>query len=316
MDRQKQISGSKQKLIFLRNCKGKPSSSPFFMVLEIMSLKPFYIYLQYVLPKQAITSLAGRLANARLGWLTQRFIAWFIKRYQVDMQQAADSDIASYASFNAFFTRPLKAGLRRQAQAQLVCPVDGKISQCGDIQQGSLIQAKQHHYTLAALLAGDSQMQADYQQGRFATIYLSPRDYHRIHMPCAGQLLSMTYVPGSLFSVNPLTAEYVPGLFARNERVICEFQGKTGKFVMILVGATIVGSMATVWHGVVNPPRSGKIQRWDYASQAIQLAQGEEMGRFLLGSTVIVLLPAGAPQWHADWQAGKAVQLGEAMSEK
>lgn len=278
-----------------------------------MSLKPFSIYLQYALPKQAITALAGRLANARLGWLTQRFIAWFIKRYQVDMHEAAHSDIASYASFNAFFTRPLKAGLRRQARAQLVCPVDGKISQCGDIQQGSLIQAKQHHYTLAALLAGDSQMQADYQQGRFATIYLSPRDYHRIHMPCAGQLLSMTYVPGSLFSVNPLTAEYVPGLFARNERVICEFQGKSGKFVMILVGATIVGSMATVWHGVVNPPRPGTVRHWDYEPGAVRLQQGDEMGRFLLGSTVVLLFPRHTIAFNPAWAPAAPIRMGEAM---
>ena len=277
---------------------------------------PFSITLQYLIPKQLLTALAGKLASAKLGWLTHRFIAWFVRRYGVNMQEAADTNINHYASFNDFFTRALKAGTRTQSKSLLTCPVDGRISQFGPIQHGKLIQAKGHDYSLEALLAGDKQQAESYAEGDFATIYLSPKDYHRIHMPCAGQLLKMTYVPGDLFSVNPLTAEHVPGLFARNERVICEFHSKAGHFVMILVGATIVGSMATVWHGVVNPPRRGKIQHWDYRQQEIHLKQGDEMGRFLLGSTVIVLLPQRQFEFHPDWHAGKAVKLGEAMSTK
>ncbi len=277
---------------------------------------PFSITLQYLLPKQLLTTLAGKLASAKLGWLTHRFIAWFVRRYGVNMQEAAETNIQHYASFNDFFTRALKSGARTQSKSLLTCPVDGRISQLGPIQHGVLIQAKGHDYRLEALLAGDTQQAQCYTEGDFATIYLSPKDYHRIHMPCAGELLSMTYVPGDLFSVNPLTAQYVPGLFARNERVICEFHGKAGNFVMVLVGATIVGSMATVWHGVVNPPRTGKIQHWDYRQKNIRLAQGDEMGRFLLGSTVIVLLPQRQFEFHADWQPGKAVRLGEAMSAK
>ncbi len=275
---------------------------------------PLSIRLQYLIPKQLLTALAGKLASAKLGWFTQRVIAWFVRRYGVNMQEAVESNIQGYASFNDFFTRALKPGTRPQAMHLLTCPVDGRISQFGAIHQGRLIQAKGHDYSLQALLADDTQLVKNYLDGDFATIYLSPKDYHRIHMPCSGQLLSMTYVPGDLFSVNPLTATHVAGLFARNERVICEFHGAAGNFAMILVGATIVGSMATVWHGVVNPPRPGKIQHWDYRKQNIHLAQGEEMGRFLLGSTVIILLPQRQFQFHPDWYAGKPVMLGEAMS--
>lgn len=164
-----------------------------------------------------------------------------------------------------------------------------------------------------ALLGGDAELAAQFQHGHFATIYLSPRDYHRIHMPCAGRLLRMVHVPGTLFSVNPTTARGVPGLFARNERVVCVFEGAHGPFVMVLVGATIVGSMATTWHGQVNPPRTGTLRQWDYQERSIRLAQGEEMGRFLLGSTVVVLLPPGPVQFNPDWQAGHPVRLGQVM---
>jgi phosphatidylserine decarboxylase len=280
--------------------------------------KPVAILLQYIMPKLALTALAGKLASAKLGIVTHAFIRWFVGKYQVNMQEALHSDIHHYASFNEFFTRPLRPDVRSQAKALLTCPVDGRISQLGRLQHDQIVQAKGHHYSLSALLAGDKALCAQFIDGDFATIYLSPKDYHRIHMPCAGTLVSMTYVPGDLFSVNPLTAEHVPGLFARNERVICEFSGKQGHFVMVLVGATIVGSMATVWHGVVNPPRKGKVIRWDYHAadekRAIHLQQGEEMGRFLLGSTVVLLFPQRQYQFHPDWQAGKPVRLGEAMS--
>ena len=177
---------------------------------------------QYLLPKQALTALAGKVAQAQAGGLTTQLIRWFVQRYQVDMHEAANPDIASYPSFNAFFTRPLKAGARPLAQTALVCPVDGAISQCGPIVGEQIFQAKGHHYSATALVGGDAALAAQFQDGAFATLYLSPRDYHRIHMPCAGRLTRMIYVPGALFSVNPTTARGVPGLFARNERVVCE----------------------------------------------------------------------------------------------
>jgi phosphatidylserine decarboxylase len=180
-----------------------------------------------------------------------------------------------------------------------------------------MLQAKGHDYTVGALLGGDTALAAAFTGGTFATLYLSPRDYHRIHMPCTGRLRQMVHVPGDLFSVNPTTARGVPGLFARNERVICVFEGeRDGRrfpFVLVLVGATIVGSMATVWHGVVNPPRPGIVRRWDYCDRDITLAQGVEMGRFLLGSTVIVLLPPGVAALNPDWAAGRPVRMGEPM---
>lgn len=256
----------------------------------------------------------GRLANLQAGSTTTAVIKWFIQRYQVDMSEAANPDPAAYPSFNAFFTRALRPGARPLAQADWICPVDGAISQLGPIQGEQIFQAKGHHYSTQALVGGDAQLAAQFQDGNFATIYLSPRDYHRIHMPCAGKLLRMIHVPGELFSVNPTTARGIPGLFARNERVVCVFEGPFGPFVMVLVGATIVGSMATVWHGIVNPPRIGKIREWDYAQQDVQLAQGAEMGRFLLGSTIVLLTPKSDMQFNTEWQTAKPVRLGETMA--
>ena len=260
-----------------------------------------------------MTATAGKLASAELGGATTAFIRWFVARYQVNMDEAAQPDIAQYPSFNAFFTRELRDGARPMAQADLVCPVDGAISQCGAIAQDQIFQAKGHSYSTTALLGGDAQLAAQFNNGQFATIYLSPRDYHRIHMPLRAKLQKMVYVPGDLFSVNPLTARGVPGLFARNERVVCVFESRIGPVVMVLVGATIVGSMYTTWHGQVNPPRSRKVRSWDYQTQPIVLEQGDEMGRFLLGSTIVLLLPEGKSAFNADWAAGKPVQLGEAM---
>ena len=266
------------------------------------------------MPKQALTLLAGRVASAQWGHWTTALIRRFVQHYQVNMDEAANPDIASYASFNDFFTRALQPGARPLAQADLLCPVDGAISQLGAIAVDQIFQAKGHCYSTTALLGGDSAMAAQLQQGHYATLYLSPRDYHRIHMPCDGTLRSMVHVPGSLFSVNPTTARGVPELFARNERVVCLFDSAAGPFVLVLVGATIVGSMATVWHGQVNPPRSGLVRQWDYELGAVVLRQGEEMGRFLLGSTVVVLLPKGPLQFNARWAPGGSVRLGEAMA--
>jgi phosphatidylserine decarboxylase len=268
---------------------------------------------QYLLPKQAITAFAGIVAGACAGKVTTAIIRWFVGRYQVNMQEAVEPNIAAYSSFNEFFTRALRADARPLAKADFICPVDGAISQFGDIQSNQIFQAKGHYYSTEALLAGDQQLADYFINGKFATLYLSPKDYHRIHMPSAGCLKKMTYVPGSLFSVNPVTAEGVPGLFARNERVICEFESQHGTFALILVGATIVGSMETTWHGVINPPRSRHIRTWEYSDQAINLQQGEEMGRFLLGSTVVLLYPRNVLTFNPDWQAGKTVRLGEAM---
>lgn len=269
---------------------------------------------QYLLPKQALTALAGRVASARAGTTTTRLIRWFVRRYGVDMDEAANPDIASYPSFNEFFTRALKPGARPLAQADLVCPVDGAISQFGRIEQDQIFQAKGHRYSTTAMVGGDAALAKRFEHGHFATLYLSPRDYHRIHMPCDGRLLRMIHVPGALFSVNPVTARGVPGLFARNERVVCVFDGPHGPFVLVLVGATIVGSMATVWHGVVNPPRPGQLREWRYDDAPVVLKQGDEMGRFLLGSTVVMLFPAGPLQFNPAWQPARAIRLGEAMA--
>ena len=271
---------------------------------------------QYLLPKQALTTLAGKFASARLGGLTTSVIRWFVGRYNVNMAEAANPDIASYTSFNDFFTRALKPGARPLAQADLICPVDGAISQFGPIAKDQVFQAKGHIYSTTALVGGDAAAAARFDNGHFATLYLSPRDYHRIHMPCAGELTRMVHVPGDLFSVNPTTARGVPGLFARNERVVCVFESAQGPFVLVLVGATIVGSMATVWHGQVNPPRTGVLRQWDYAKGQVSLQQGEEMGRFLLGSTVVMLFPQGPLQFNPQWSPTRPIQLGEAMAQR
>ena len=271
---------------------------------------------QYLLPKQALTSLAGKFASARLGGLTTAVIRRFVARYNVNMAEAADPDIASYATFNDFFTRALKPGARPLADADLICPVDGAISQFGPIAKDQVFQAKGHSYSTTALVGGDAALGARFNNGHFATLYLSPRDYHRIHMPCAGELTRMVHVPGDLFSVNPVTARGVPGLFARNERVVCVFESAQGPFVLVLVGATIVGSMATVWHGQVNPPRPGTLRQWDYAPGQVRLQKGEEMGRFLLGSTVVMLFPQGPLAFNPTWAPARPIQLGEAMAQR
>lgn len=269
--------------------------------------------LQYGIPKLALTLFFGRLAAIKGGMLTTETIRWYIGRYKVDMTEAADPDPSSFKTFQDFFTRPLKPGARPLAEADFICPVDGSISQFGPIEQEQLFQAKGHHYALMELLGGDRELAAQYENGSFATLYLSPGDYHRIHMPCDGRPVRMIYVPGDLFSVNPATASHIPKLFARNERLICVFDAGFGPFVMILVGAAIVGSMATVWHGVVNSPRPGMVQEWRYQQHetAIQ-KQGEEMGRFRLGSTVIMLFPRDTCTFSPTWSCGRPVRMGTA----
>ncbi len=275
---------------------------------------------QYLIPKQALTALAGKLASAEAGSLTTSVIRWFVGRYNVNMAEAANPDIASYKSFNEFFTRPLADGARPLAEADFLCPVDGAISQFGAIERDQIFQAKGHSYSTTALVGGDRKLAEQFENGSFATLYLSPRDYHRIHMPCAGKLTRMIYVPGALFSVNPTTARGVPGLFARNERVVCVFESEFGPIVLTLVGATIVGSMATVWHGTVNPPRPGVVREWRYdtanGTAAVHLQKGQEMGRFLLGSTVVMLFPKNSLAFNPEWSPTRAIRMGEVMGSR
>lgn len=269
---------------------------------------------QYLLPKRVLTVLAGKFANLRGGALTHAVIRKFVAHYKVDMSEAADPATESYATFNDFFTRALREGVRPIGDAPFVCPVDAAISQFGPIEHDQIFQAKGHSYSTRALVGGDQALAHRFDHGHFATLYLAPRDYHRIHMPCDGRLVRMIHVPGDLFSVNPLTARHVPSLFARNERVVCVFETPHGPFVNVLVGATIVGSVATVWHGVVNPPRTRDIREWHYDDQNIVLAKGVEMGRFLLGSTVVMLFPKNVLTFVPDWASTRPVRLGEPMA--
>ncbi len=284
-------------------------------------LMSLFVTLQHLLPKQALTQLAGRFAGWQGGRFTQAFIRWFIGRYGVNMAEAANPDPTAYPTFNEFFTRALQPGARPLADAAFVCPVDGAISQFGRIQGDQIFQAKGHTYSTLALVGGDPALAAQFEGGDFATIYLSPKDYHRIHMPAAARLRRMVHVPGDLFSVNPETAAGVPGLFARNERVVCVFDmpcgpnGEVRPFVQVLVGATIVGSMATTWHGVVNSPRPGTLRSWSYDEQRIEFTRGEEMGRFLLGSTVVLLWPKDTIAFNPQWAPVKPVRMGEAMGD-
>jgi phosphatidylserine decarboxylase len=269
---------------------------------------------QYLLPKRWLTQAMGRLASMKGGAFTQWTIRKFVRHYKVNMAEAADPRLESYATFNEFFTRPLRDGVRPVADAPFICPVDAAISQFGPIEHDQIFQAKGHSYSTHALVGGDAELAQQFDHGHFATLYLAPKDYHRIHMPCDGKLRRMIYIPGALFSVNPLTARHVPGLFARNERVVCVFDTQYGPFVNVLVGATIVGSVATVWHGVVNPPRTKAIRDWRYDKHDIHLKKGAEMGRFLLGSTVVMLFPKNVVAFHPDWAPTKPVKLGEAMA--
>ena len=273
------------------------------------------VALQYILPKHLISRLVGLLAAAEAGSVTTKLIEMFIKQFNVDMSEAAEPDHTSYKTFNQFFTRELKPGIRPLCEGEdnVAQPVDGTISQLGDIKQGRIFQAKGHDFGLTELLGGNSQLASPFMGGKFATVYLSPKDYHRIHMPMDGKLTDMLHVPGDLFSVNPLTAENVPGLFARNERVVSFFDSPKGKFALVLVGATIVASIETVWAGTVAPMRPRQVQHWHYsehAEEAITLKKGEEMGRFKLGSTIVLVFEPNMTEF-ADFKAGDVTRMGE-----
>ena len=256
-----------------------------------MSLDKLKIALQYAMPKHAISRLVGKFAAAEAGWLTTKAISAFIKSYDINMSEAKFKNAKDFKTFNDFFTRALKPGLREICDNDFIIPVDGCVSQLGAMKAGRIIQAKGHDYSAFTLLGGDKARAKPFANGHFATIYLAPKDYHRIHMPMYATLREMVYVPGDLFSVNPLTAANVPGLFARNERVAAIFDTEFGPMAMVLVGATIVASIETTWHGTVTPP-SNQLDSWDYPTSGdndISFKKGDEMGRFKLGSTVVML---------------------------
>jgi len=275
------------------------------------------ITLQYIMPKHAISRLVGKLAEAKMGWLTTKLIQLFIDSYGINMNEAKLKKASDFDTFNNFFTRELEEGARTiHVDENTVCyPVDGAISQQGDIIDGQLIQAKGFNYSLSSLLGGDEKTAAPFQGGKFSCIYLAPKDYHRIHMPMAATLREMIYVPGELFSVNPLTAENVPDLFARNERVVAIFDTKMGELAMVLVGATIVASIETTWAGTITPPAGKDIFRWQYpegGSDAITFNKGDEMGRFKLGSTVVsTFAPKMISEFAENAGPGTVTRLGE-----
>ena len=272
---------------------------------------------QYIMPQLYLTQLAGWFAQQKWGAVTHFVIKVFAKKYNVDMSEAKKENFSDYESFNQFFIRELKDDARKinENLTALCLPADGRVSQIGHIDDDRLLQAKGHFFSLSDLLAGDEELVHTFKNGEFATIYLSPRDYHRVHMPCDATLRKMIYVPGDLFSVNPFLAEHVPNLFARNERVICVFDTAFGPMAQILVGATITASMSTVWAGVINPPRTGEVKVWTYqGDSAIKLTKGQEMGAFQLGSTVINLFPANSVTLAEHLEVDVPVRMGEILA--
>lgn len=268
---------------------------------------------QYCLPQKAFSSAFGWVASVRRPlWFKNWSINHFIKKYHVDMSEAVESKAENYSCFNAFFTRLLKPHLRPISNG-MISPVDGEISEIGEIHNGHIFQAKNHYFSLSDLLGGDVSLASFFENGSYATFYLSPKDYHRIHMPISGALKTMIHVPGKLFSVNQRTARTVPELFAKNERVITVFETEKGKVAVILVGAMIVASIATKWAGIVTPPRKLGIQRWTYDD--IFLEKGEEMGYFQLGSTAIVLFQANQVKWDKTLKNGNSVKMGQKICE-
>ncbi|GEM80699.1 phosphatidylserine decarboxylase proenzyme [Vibrio superstes NBRC 103154] len=289
--------------------------------MDLIVIDKIKVGAQYWMPQHGLTRLVGKLASAKLGGVTTSIIRGFIKQYKINMDEALHSDPAHFETFNEFFVRELKPGIRPVVEDDSVIthPADACVSQFGPIEDGKLIQAKKHSYSARELLGGDLNLAESFADGSFATLYLSPSDYHRVHMPCDGTLRQMIYVPGDLFSVNPLTAENVENLFARNERVVCIFDTEFGPMAQVLVGATIVGSIELTWAGTVTPPRGNTVYRWDYPAdgeKAIHIKKGEEMGRFKLGSTVINLFPKGAIEFDESMQLEAITRLGTAYAHK
>jgi len=268
---------------------------------------------QYVLPHHLLSRLAGCIAECRWAWFKNPLIKWFVKSYQVNMSEARESNPTAFANFNDFFTRELKPDARSfvEQTGSIACPVDGAISQIGDIEAGRIFQAKGHEFSTYDLLGGSLELEKEFAGGKFTTIYLSPKDYHRIHMPISGTLRKMIYVPGRLFSVSPLTASRVPSLFSRNERAVAIFDTEYGPMAMVLVGAMIVASIETVWAGLVTPPKRQR-QTFNYQTP-IHLEKGDEMGRFKLGSTVILLFGKDAINWEQALCADQPVRMGQLL---
>jgi phosphatidylserine decarboxylase len=277
-----------------------------------------FVALQYLLPQHLLSRLARELTRSRVGWIKDALIRAFVSHFHPDMGDAAQPDPLKFESFNAFFTRALRADARPPDPdaTALVSPVDGSVSQLGRLDGSWLVQAKGHAYTLESLLAADDGWAEVFRGGAFATLYLAPFNYHRIHMPLAGTLRAAWYVPGQLFSVNAATAASVPGLFARNERTVCVFGEGPHSFALVLVGALFVGSISTVWHGEVTPrsPRRRTELPLDASRASLTLARGAELGRFNMGSTVILLLPPGRCEWLPALAPGSAIRVGERLA--
>ncbi|MEG3755989.1 archaetidylserine decarboxylase [Psychromonas arctica] len=271
------------------------------------------IVFQYILPKHLFTFIAGKLAEAKMGAFTTFLIKKFIKQFNIDMSEAKHSEAEDFDTFNDFFTRELKSGLRPiiEGDQNLAIPVDGCISQQGEIKQGRIFQAKGHDFSLRELVGGRDDVAAPFDDGLFSTIYLAPKDYHRIHMPITGKLEQLIFIPGDLFSVNPLTAQNVPNLFARNERAVAIFSTAIGPMAMVLVGATIVGSIETVWEGTLKAQKNKELQYWDYQDQDIVIEKGEEMGRFKLGSTIVALFPKDSIEFDEQLEPSSVTRLGK-----
>lgn len=276
-------------------------------------------YLLYVLPQHALTRVVFWLTRQE-SKLTPAAIRWFAKRFDVDMADALEPELGTYPTFNAFFTRSLKADARPIAldEHELASPADGRISAIGDIHDARIFQAKGRDFSLLELLGGNQDSTKRLSNGRFTTIYLSPRDYHRLHMPLSGQLIRQTYVPGRLHSVSPHTVRALPNLFARNERVVAEFETDYGLMALVLVGAMNVAAIETVWHGLITPPKRSAIGQLEYSATnqdaSVYLAKGDEMGRFNMGSTIIVLLENTA-DWRVDMNPGDAVRMGQFLAQ-
>jgi len=270
---------------------------------------------QHALPQHGLSRLMGSITRCRNGAFKDAMIRSFIRLYGVDMEQALEPDPAAYGCFNEFFTRALRPETRPIASepGAVICPADGTVSRIGAISEGRIIQAKGKDFSVVELLGGHAENAKLFADGRFATIYLSPRDYHRLHMPLGGTLREMTHVPGKLFSVNAATTANVPNLFARNERVIALFDTEAGPMALILVGAIFVASIETVWHGVVTPPAGKAPRTWHYPENPPVLSRGEEMGRFNMGSTIIVLFGDGAVEWEEALTADSIVRMGQSL---
>jgi phosphatidylserine decarboxylase len=279
-------------------------------------MKQLFILMQYLIPQHLLSRMVGRIAECRIDWVKNTFIQQFVRHFKVDMSEALQPDPRQYPNFNSFFTRALRDGLRPICDDHAIAsPADGAISQLGTIRSGRIFQAKGQSYSTTELLGGDPELAALFEDGSFATIYLSPSDYHRVHMPSDGILQKTVYVPGDLFSVNQTTAERVPRLFARNERLVTLFDTPHGPVASILVGAMIVAGIETVWSGQEAPPlRAVTTRSFSEPPAAVSLQRGQEMGRFKLGSTVILLFPKDKVQWLADLQAGSELQMGQAVA--